>query len=88
MQLATSVYSRTLRKAAILVGGNAKLCRYLQVPASELEKWLQDLAVPPTSVFLAAVDLVVAEAEGNDAGPGDPPTPMEGAAGGDFSAYY
>lgn len=38
--MAASVYSRTLRKAAELLGGEAKLCRALRVPVVELRGWI------------------------------------------------
>ena len=38
--MAASVYSRTLQKAAELIGGRARLCRHLHVPAAELQKFL------------------------------------------------
>jgi hypothetical protein len=80
--VASTVYSRTLRKAAELVGGRAKLCRHLRVPMAELEKWIDDQAVPPIAIFLRAVDLVVDDtpAPGN-AEPGEPPAPRDAAAG-------
>lgn len=86
--MADTVYSRTLRKAAALAGGNARLCRLLRVPSDALEKWLQGAESPPTAVFLQAVDLVVAEADtGVDRTP-QPPSPLEAAPGGGFSARH
>ncbi len=41
-----SVYSRAVRKAAELVGGNASLARTLNVPMEEIEKWLAGEARP------------------------------------------
>lgn len=59
--MAASVYSRTLRKAIDILGTRAKLARHLRVPESDLQKWLENKAQPPRSVFLAAVDLVIDE---------------------------
>jgi hypothetical protein len=80
--VAESVYSRTLHKAAELVGGRAKLCRYLKVPAAALEKWLGDEEVPPTPIFLMAVDLVVEEAGPAASEPGDPPAAQDCSSSG------
>ena len=55
----TSVYSRTLQKAAETAGGQKKLARLLRVPLAELEKWIADKDKPPMAVFLKAVDLVL-----------------------------
>lgn len=78
----SSVYSRTLQKAAELAGGRAKLCRLLRVPASELQKWIDDRAVPPRGIFLQAVDFVLHElppVAGSE--PADPPAPRDCAPG-------
>ena len=80
--MAASVYSRILRKAAELIGGYGKLCRYLQVPPDKLQQWIEDKAVPPTGIFLRAVDFVLDETPappGSDAG--EPPAPRDCAAG-------
>jgi len=85
--MALSVYSRTLQKAAELIGGRAKLCRHLRVPLAELEKWIEDKAVPPIGVFLRAVDLIIEETPppaGSD-GPGEPPAPREASGAADAS---
>lgn len=85
--MALSVYSRTLQKAAELVGGRSKLCRYLQVPAEELQKWIDDKQRPPTSVFLRAVDLILEETPPPaESSPAEPPAPRECAAGGHSSS--
>ena len=90
--MAASVYSRTLQKAAELIGGRARLCRHLRVPSDDLDKWIADAAVPPIGVFLRAVDLVIEEtpAPGDSpaAGPDEPAAPHECAApGGDATRY-
>jgi hypothetical protein len=55
-----SVYSRILRKAADLVGGERALARYLKVPRAEIYAWMRPGASPPpTALFLDAVDLVL-----------------------------
>ena len=59
--MASSVYSRTLQKAAELIGSRQKLARHLRVPLAELEKWIAGASVPPTGTFLRAVDLVIEE---------------------------
>jgi len=87
--VASSVYSRTLQKAAELVGSRKNLARHLAVPLAELEKWLAGHAVPPTGTFLRAVDLVVeqtpAPSGGESSGtaasdPGEPPPPRESSS--------
>ena len=74
----TSVYSRTLQRAAETAGGQKKLARQLRVPLGELEKWIADKDEPPMAVFLKAVDLVLDDttpAAGAD--PGEPPAPRD-----------
>ena len=86
--MASSVYSRTLQKAAELLGSRQKLARHLRVPLAELEKWIAGTALPPTGTFLNAVDVVIAETSapaggepsgGGTSDPGEPPAPREGA---------
>jgi hypothetical protein len=87
--VASSVYSRTLQKAAELIGGPKKLCRHLRVPMADLQGWIEDKAVPPLAIFLRAVDLVIEETPPPaDSGPGDPPAPREGSPAGDPSASW
>jgi hypothetical protein len=77
----TSVYSRTLQKAAEGAGGPKKLARVLRVPLADLEKWIADKDEPPIAVFLKAVDLVLDETNSPGAGePADPPAPRDCAA--------
>lgn len=77
----TSVYSRTLQKAAETAGGRKRLARLLRVPLAELEKWIADKDEPPMVIFLKAVDLVLEQATSSGASePGDPPPPRDCAA--------
>ena len=73
----TSVYSRTLQKAAEAAGGHKKLARILRVPLIDLEKWIADKDEPPMAVFLKAVDLVLDESSPGGSEPGDPPAPRD-----------
>lgn len=79
--MASSVYSRTLQKAAELLGSRQKLARHLRVPLAELEKWIAGVAVPPTGTFLRAVDVVIVETQapsgGEPSDPGEPPPSRE-----------
>jgi hypothetical protein len=81
--MAASVYSRTLQKAAHLVGGAKKLARVLRVPAKDLEAWIADEAKPPLNVFLRAVDLIIDESgPAPSAGePGDSQPPRDASPG-------
>jgi DNA-binding transcriptional regulator YdaS (Cro superfamily) len=56
-----NVYSRTLRRAAQIVGGDDELASLLKVTPTHLALWLQGTGVPPSDVFLQAVDLVTAQ---------------------------
>ena len=88
--MVTSVYSRTLQKAAELAGGQKKLARYLRVPVGDLEKWIAGSGTPPIAIFLKAVDLVLDETSSasGSSDPGDPPTPRDCASLGSTSAPY
>jgi hypothetical protein len=84
--VAASIYSRTLQKAAELIGGRDKLCRHLQVPTDVLAAWIDDKKKPPVQAFLRAVDLVLDETPvPGDAEPADPSAPRDCAASGDSS---
>ena len=84
------MYSRTLQKAAELAGGRAKLCRELRVPSDELQKWIDDKALPPIAVFLKAVDIVIAESPSPapDSQAGDPPAPRDCSPGDSQASRY
>jgi hypothetical protein len=87
--MASSVYSRTLQLAAELVGGRAKLCRILQVPATDLQKWIDDKAVLPMGLFLRAVDIVLDETPPPaDSSPSEPPAPRDCCSEGGSSATW
>jgi hypothetical protein len=88
--MAATVYSRTLRRAAELMGGRKKLARYLRAPLSELEKWIADEAMPPTGIFLKAVDYLLDETVPPQGGsePGEPPPSQELSPGDDSSTAY
>jgi hypothetical protein len=63
-----SVYSRTLQKAAAMLGSERALARYLKVPLPDLFVWTRPGAVaPPEGVFLMAVDLVLNNLSDGDA---------------------
>jgi transcriptional regulator with XRE-family HTH domain len=57
-----TVYARTLRRAAEILGGEESLALRLNVTPSHLALWLKGLASPPGLIFLKAAD-VVAEHE-------------------------
>jgi hypothetical protein len=81
--VASSVYARTLQKAAELIGSRQKLARHLRVPLAELEKWIAGTALPPTGSFLQAVDVVIDATPAPGApssDPGEPSAPREAAA--------
>ena len=55
----STIESRTLQKAAEVLGGRLRLARRLQVPVIDLEKWLTGEERPPRIYFFQAVDLIV-----------------------------
>jgi hypothetical protein len=55
-----TVYARTLRRAAEIVGGVQTLGSQLGVGTEDLVYWLQGTKSVPQEIFLRAVDIVVA----------------------------
>jgi hypothetical protein len=53
-----AVHTRTLVKAADVVGGSEALRRRLNVSALVLGLWMSGVQPPPMDVFLKAVDIV------------------------------
>ena len=58
----TVVHARALTRAAEILGGTEALVSYLNVPKSDLRRWMQGEARLPDHVFLKVVDLL-AESE-------------------------
>ena len=54
----STVYARTLERAAQVLGSKERLRARLGVRAQELEQWLSGGREPPTEVFLATVDIL------------------------------
>jgi hypothetical protein len=54
---------RALQLACLILGGRDPLARQLSVSAESLLDWLQGRSDPPYSVFLAAVEILVLDAE-------------------------
>ena len=55
-----TVYARTLKRAADIVGGEAELASRLSLERALIAHWVRGEGVPPTKVFLQAVDIVTA----------------------------
>ena len=53
-----SLRHRTLRRALLVAGSVPRLARRLVVPEGVLKDWLAGEGVPPTGVFLRAVDVI------------------------------
>jgi DNA-binding transcriptional regulator YdaS (Cro superfamily) len=53
-----TVYIRTLKRAAELVGSEEALARHLKVLPSHVELWIRGVVSPPGDVFLRAADIV------------------------------
>lgn len=76
--LASSVYSRAVRKAAELLGGRDALARQLQVGRADIDKWIADQAKPPREVFLRVVDVIIDD-NGPASEPAEPSAPKDAA---------
>ena len=57
----STIESRTLRRAAEILGGRMKLAMRLQVPLLELDRWLAAEEKVPDIYFLRAVDIVTGQ---------------------------
>lgn len=56
-------HSRTLERAALVVGGVGRLAAHLGVTEPALARWLVSEEATPENVFLAALDLVLTDLE-------------------------
>jgi hypothetical protein len=54
-----SVYSRTLHRACLILGGIAQLATHLDVQEIELRHWMGGDPQPPEAVFLRAVEVLL-----------------------------
>ena len=53
-----NLYARTLKRAAQVVGGSARLAVHLKVVPSHLALWMAGGETVPVEVFLKAVDVL------------------------------
>jgi hypothetical protein len=54
-----TVHTRVLHRACQILGGVEKLARHLKVSPATVHTWLEGEDVPPSSIFLKAVDLIL-----------------------------
>jgi DNA-binding transcriptional regulator YiaG len=54
-----TVHTRVLHRACQVLGGVEQLAEYLHVSLTMVHRWLEGEDVPPSSVFLKAVDLIL-----------------------------
>ena len=54
-----TVYTRVLHRACQILGGVDHLAAHLRVSAALVYSWLEGDDVPPSNIFLNAVDLVL-----------------------------
>jgi hypothetical protein len=60
-----TVKSKTLMRAAALLGGIDRLATYLGVSRPDLFNWMAGHGEPPDATFLLAVDVVLEDSENN-----------------------
>ena len=54
-----TVYTRVLHRACQILGGVEQLAAHLRVSIALVYRWLEGDDVPPSNIFLNAVDLVL-----------------------------
>ncbi|MFN2644636.1 MAG: hypothetical protein ABR570_06575 [Burkholderiales bacterium] len=54
-----TVYADALKRAAIAVGGEARLARALRVPHTLVKEWLKGTSYPSTAIYQRALDLLI-----------------------------
>ena len=54
-----TVYTRVLHRACQILGGVNELAAHLRVSVIVVHRWLEGEDVPPSNIFLNAVDLVL-----------------------------
>lgn len=59
-----SVHSRALHRACLICGGIDALADQVGVSAESLRAWMQGEGLPPDSVFLACVEIILLFASG------------------------
>lgn len=58
-----TVYARTLHRACMVVGGLPELAAKLRATETALRAWIEGVEDPPESFFLAAVEILLLQAE-------------------------
>jgi hypothetical protein len=58
-----TTYARVLHRACLILGGVAQLATQLSVADSAVRVWLEGRQEPPEDVFLAAVEILLLDAE-------------------------
>ena len=54
-----TVHTRVLHRACQILGGVEQLARHLKVSLALVHTWLEGEDVPPSTIFLKAVDLIL-----------------------------
>jgi hypothetical protein len=55
-----TVYTETLRRAAVALGGEARLAEALKIPPEDLRRYLAGDEYPAVEVYQKALDLLIA----------------------------
>jgi len=59
----SSVYSRALHRACLVLGGVRELADHLQASESAVQAWLRGEEEPPLQAFLATVEILLLDVE-------------------------
>jgi len=54
-----NVHTATLQRAAVALGGEAKLAMALRVTPEQTRRWLSGEEYPPTEVYQKALDVLI-----------------------------
>lgn len=58
-----STYARALHLACVILGGVAQLAAHLEATEAAVRSWIEGIDEPPSSAFLAAVEVLLLDAE-------------------------
>jgi hypothetical protein len=58
-----TIYARALHRACLVLGGVAQLAAHLRASEAAVRSWIEGIDEPPESAFLAAVEILLLNAE-------------------------